>query len=436
MTTRRNLRRTIGLAEISALIIGTLGISAGLIPDAATATPAPPWVVSSAEMFPGTTITSPWVLDTPRSAHWAIGVDSLGVETVIRRDAVSGEFSTIAANGEFPANFSIETSDLLTPIIGTGRVWYSTDTSPARIMAIDTETNTVVADFVGPTGSERVTALALDPREESAWFTTSVTGAPILVNMRLSDGAITSTTPLDSSANPHSVFVSDYTVDVVEASNTRVTRFALIDPPQVPANVLIEDRSEGAVVSWTPDSVSEAPVHYLVSLVGHGLALECETTGSRCVFDGLTNGAEYMVEVRATSVVSFTYSGIFTARPATVPARPLHLFTLASGRNRTVVVCASHETGGRRILALRARVIRNGVPAESLKPSAGTVVRIGRGVVQSIAIEVRAINAAGQSEQLTITADVNPTRVSSVGATLRNLPRKCDQRKLTFQIRP
>jgi hypothetical protein len=75
MTTRPHLRRTIGLAEISAIIIGTLGISAGLIPDAATATPAPPWVVSSAEMFPGTTITSPWVLDTPRSAHWAIGVD-------------------------------------------------------------------------------------------------------------------------------------------------------------------------------------------------------------------------------------------------------------------------------------------------------------------------------------------------------------------------
>lgn len=436
MTTRPHLRRSIGLAEISALIIGTLGIATGFSTDTAIATPAAPWVVYSTDMAPGTTITSPWVLDTERSAHWAIGVDSLGVETVIRRDAVSGEFSTNLTDGESPTTPAIETSDLLTPVAGLDRVWYSTDTSPARIMAIDTETNTVVADFVGPEGSEGVTALALDPREESAWFTTSVTGAPILVNMRLSDGAITSTTPLDSSANPHAVFVSDYTVDVVEASNIRATRFALIDPPQAPANVLVEDRSESVVVSWTPDSVSEAPVHYLVSLVGHGLALECETTESRCVFDGLTNGAEYMVEVRATSVVSFTYSGILTARPATVPAPPVHVVTSASGRNRTVVVCASNENGGKRVSALRARVIRNGVLSQSLRSSDGTTFRIGRGKQEPIMIEVRAVNSVGFSAPLMIAVDVSPKRVTSSRVIPATVPNSCDRRQLTLQIRP
>ena len=436
MTTRPHLRRSIGLAETSALIIGTLGIATGFSTDTATATPAAPWVVYSTEMAPGTTITSPWVLDTARSAHWAIGVDSLGVETVIRRDAVSGEFSTNLTDGESTTTPAIETSDLLTPAMGSDRVWYSTDTSPARIMAIDTETNTVVADFVGPTGSDGVTALALDPRQESAWFTTSVTGAPILVNMRLSDGAITSTTPLDSSANPHAVFVSDYTVDVVEASNIRATRFALIDPPQAPANVLIDERSESVVVSWTPDSVSEAPVHYLVSLVGHGLALECETTESRCAFDGLTNGAEYMVEVRATSVVSFTYSGILTARPATVPAPPVHVVTSASGRNRTLVVCASSDNGGKRVTALRARLIRNGVLSQSLRSSDGTTVRIGRGKQEPIMIEVRAVNSMGFSAPLMIAVDVSPKRVTSLRVFTSTTPHSCDGRQLTLQIRP
>ena len=655
MTHSNRFRRTIGIAEISALILGTLGLVASELPQPAFAAPAGPYVISSTAMLSGTTITSPWVLDLSSSAHWAIGVNAAGGGVLVRRDTVSGVFTTspmeadetaatagtailgstqiafvvslktggarivvldtttrsrvasaalpAAAVGStaigsssqgylfivtpgsptsilkvtvatgllasalfIPAANSPATSaitragslyvmtatsptkvvvvktnpgttiestttlaaiapSLNAPTFGLNDMWYSTTTTPGRVIGFNTSSKVITADFAGPAGSIGVKALTLDPTRETAWYTTTISGGGVLVNMRLSDGAVLSTTPLPSTVSPHAIFVSEYTVDVLSAVNAHVTRFALISPPDAPTGVAVLERSEGITVSWNPDTSSETPVRYAVSVVGNGHTAGCETTATMCDVGGLVNGHQYTVRVRAISLVGSTESAPRSARPArlpdapsalsatrgnrsieirwtpgadggrpverfvasanpgnhtcittangctiggltngvhysitvraetamgaspqrsstetvmpaTLPSNPEHLTTWTEGRNRTIVVCAPGDAGGYRDASLRARVVRNGVPGESFRPSTISTIRIGGTKPQSLAIEIRAINAVGESSPLIIPIDTNPVRVSTSRSAQRSILTSCNRRSMAFEIRP
>jgi hypothetical protein len=655
MTHSIRIRRTIGIAEISALILGTLGIVASEMPQPAVAAPAAPYVISATAMLPGTNITSPWVADFAGSASWAIGVNGSGSGVLIRRDSATGVFTSsameadetaatagtavlgsnyiafvvslkpggarivvldtvtrlrvssaalpasafgstaigsssqgyvfivtpgsptsilkvtvatglVASTVSIPAASSpaasaitragslyvmtattpaktvivktnpgtvIESTtslaatapNLYSPVVGLDGIWYATATTPGRIIGFNTSSKSVVADFSGPAGSVGVTALTLDPSRVTAWYTTTISGSGVLVNMRLSDGAILSTTPLPSTINPHSLVVSEHTVDVMSAVNAHVTRFAIITPPEAPIGVAVLDRSEGITVSWNPVTSSGAPVRYTVSVVGNGYTGGCETAATMCDVGGLVNGIQYSVRVRAISVVGFADSApasarparlpdppsaltatrgnqsiditwtpgddggrpverflvvanpgnhtcittahrctiggltngvhyaisvraetelgaspqLFTAEPvmpATLPSSPVHLTTRSEGRNRTIVVCAPNDAGGFRDASLRARIVRNGVPGDSFRPSTSSTIRIGGNTFQPLAIEIHAVNAVGASPPITIPIDTNPVFVKTSRSSQRSMATSCDRRSMAFEIRP
>lgn len=655
MTHSIRIRRTIGIAEISALILGTLGIVASEMPQPAVAAPAAPYVISATAMLQGTTITSPWVADFAGSASWAIGMNSSGSGLLVRRDTATGVFTSSAMETDetaatagtailgstqiafvvslktggarivvidtvtrvrvssaalpatavgstsigsssqgylfivtpgnptsilkvtvatglitstvaIPAASSPATSaitragslyvmtatsppktvivktnpgtviesttllaatapNLYSPIVGLDGIWYATATTPGRIVGFNTSSRSVMADFAGPVGSVGVKTLTLDPGRETAWYTTTISGGGVLVNMRLIDGAILSTTPLPSTVNPHSLVVSEHTVDVMSAANVHVTRFAIITPPDAPTGVAVLDRSEGITVSWSPDTSSAAPVRYAVSVEGNGYTGGCETSATMCDVGGLVNGNQYSVRVRAISVVGFAESSSAAARPArlpdppsaltatrgnqlinitwtpgvdggrpverfvasaqpgnhtcvttahsctiggltngvhytvtvraetalgtspqrsiadlvmpaTLPSNPVHLTTRSDGRNRTIVVCAPNDAGGFRDASLRARIIRNGLPGESFRPSTSSTIRIGGHTSQSLAIAIHAVNAVGASTPIIIPIDTNPVHVNTSRSSQRSMVTSCNRRSMVFEIRP
>jgi hypothetical protein len=429
-------------------------------------------------MLSGTTITSPWVLDLSSSAHWAIGVNGAGGGVLVRRDTVSGVFTTspmevdetaatagtailgstqiafvvslktggarivvldtttrsrvasaalpAAAVGStavgsssqgflfivtpgsptsilkvtvatgllasalfIPAANSPATSattragslyvmtatsptkvvvvktnpgntiestttlaaiapSLYAPTFGLNDMWYSTTTTPGRVIGFNTSSKLITADFAGPAGSIGVKALTLDPTRETAWYTTTISGGGVLVNMRLSDGAILSTTPLPSTVNPHSLFVTEHTIDVMNAVNAHVTRFAIISPPSTPTGVTVLERSAGITVSWNPDSSSAVPVRYSVSVSGNGQTVVCETSTTTCDFDNLADGTPYSVRVRAISLVGFADSTPSLGRPARLPDAPTGI-TTTRGNRQIAVTWSPGFDGGRSV---------------------------------------------------------------------------------------
>jgi len=237
---------------------------------------------------------------------------------------------------------------LYLPKLGFDEMWYSTTTTPGRIIGFNISLKLVTADFPGPAGSVGVKTLTLDPNRETAWYTTTIAGNGVLVNMRLIDGAILSTTPLPSTVNPHSLFVTEHTVDVMNAVNAHVTRFAIISPPSTPTGVTVLDRSAGITVSWNPDSSSVVPVRYSVSVSGNGQTVVCETSTTTCAFDNLTDGTLYSVRVRAISFVGFTDSAQSLGRPARSPDAPTGI-TTTRGNREIAVTWSPGFDGGRSV---------------------------------------------------------------------------------------
>ena len=237
---------------------------------------------------------------------------------------------------------------LYSPVQHYSTAWYGTRTTPGRVIAFSLPARTLAASFTGPAGSQGVKNLVLDASGDVAWYSTTVSGRQQLVNMRLSDGGILSTTPLESGFMPALIVPSDHFVEVVSATNLRVLRVATTSPPAAPADVLVDDQSERVTITWAADTVSALPVHYTATLEGHGVNAECQTVETTCSFSGLTNGRTYSVKVRASSIVGGNDSPLTVARPARSPDAPAAL-TGTRGNQSIDIRWTPGDDGGRPI---------------------------------------------------------------------------------------
>ena len=247
---------------------------------------------------------------------------------------------------------------LYSPVQYYSTAWYSTKTTPGRVIAFSLPSRTLSADFAGPAGSQGVKNFVIDASGNTAWFSTTISGKHHLVNMRLSDGGILSTTQLDAGFVPTLIVPSDYFVEVVSATNLRVIRVATTSLPAAPANVLVADQSERVTVTWAADTVSALPVSYTATLEGHGVNAECQTVETTCSFSDLTNGRTYSVKVRAASIVGGNDSLLTVARPAREPDAPLTVG--ATGADRAVVVSWTPGSDGGRPITRFVAVARPG----------------------------------------------------------------------------
>lgn len=458
MNVNNRTRRTIAITEISALLLGAIALLSSGTDGSATAAPSAPFHIATQTQLTGITVNSPWVKDWAGTATWGIGSNQSGGGVLVRRDSVSGEWtsstlepdeiaatagtavvgstqiafvvspsgggarhvvidtitrtrvssgslpaaalgtrgmgsssqgyvfaltpgnpaslikiatatSVIASTLTLPATSSpastiytksgtmylttktspvklvavknnpgtaIEfTSTLVAtvPILNSGLYagdtgWYGTTTTPGRVVGISTSSKSATADFSGPPNSVGVNNLTLDKTETTAWYTTAIGAKPFLVNMRLSDGVVLSSTALDGTLSPSGIHISDHFVDVVGTGIVSVARYGIIAPPTQPRDITTIIAPGRLEISWTPDTSSEAPVSYTVTARANDGEFSCTTTSFRCGIDGLTDGRDYTMTVHATSAVGSTQSAPVTVRPARLPDAPVNLATV------------------------------------------------------------------------------------------------------------
>ena len=282
---------------------------------------------------------------------------------------------------------------LYSPVQYYSTAWYSTKTTPGRVIAFSLPSRTLSADFAGPAGSQGVKNFVIDASGNTAWYSTTILGRQQLVNMRLSDGGILSTTQLDAGFVPTLIVPSDYFVEIVSATNLRVIRVATTSLPAAPANVLVADQSERVTVTWAADTVSALPVSYTATLEGHGVNAECQTVETTCSFSDLTNGRTYSVRVRAASILGGNDSLLTVARPAREPDAPVSV--AATGADRAVVVSWTPGSDGGRPITRFVAVASPGNQSCTSTAQSCEIRGLTNGVHYSVS--VHAVTAMGAS---------------------------------------